>query len=147
MLLYEPIHSKTIEQPWNHRNQKHYKRPTVIIPYDNSQIMTVFFNLICQNKFLLCYCEAYLNECYPEMLRNFLVISHKQTAKQTKSWVKQNNYWLRSILRRQMNIQEIINEKVIFLEISIPSTDYYEENYSQRAVQKCLIGKFVLKIS
>ena len=85
MLLYEPIHSKTIEQPRNHRNQKHYKRPTVIIPYDNSQIMTVFFNLIYQNIFLLCYCEAYLNECYPEMLRNFLVISHKQTAKQTKS--------------------------------------------------------------
>ena len=46
-----------------------------------------------------------------------------------------------------MNIQELTNEKVIFLEISTLSTNYYEENYSQRAVHKCLIGKFVLKIS
>ena len=31
------------------------KGPTVMIQYGNSQVITVFFNLIFENKFLLCY--------------------------------------------------------------------------------------------
>ena len=44
-----------------------------------------------------------------------------------------------------MKVQGITNEKVKFLEISTLNTDYYEEKYSQTAVRKCLIGKFINK--
>ena len=43
-------------------------------------------------------------------------------------------------------MQGITNEKVKILEISLQSTDYYEEEYSQAAVHECFIGKIVLKI-
>ena len=46
-----------------------------------------------------------------------------------------------------MNIEEITNEKVKFLEISTLNTDYYEENYPQTAVHKCFIGKLVLNVT
>ena len=38
------------------------KRPTVMIQHSNSQIITLSNYLICKNKFLLCYCDAYMNE-------------------------------------------------------------------------------------
>ena len=44
-------------------------------------------------------------------------------------------------------MQGITNEKVKILGISLQSTDYYEEEYSQAAVHECFIGKIVLKIS
>ena len=40
---------------------------------------------MCENKFLLCYCDAYMNESRPELPRNFIIISHKHGAEQTKS--------------------------------------------------------------
>ena len=54
-----------------------------MIKHSNSQIITVFF---CENKFLLCYCDANMNESHPELLRNLLIIiSHNHCAEQTKS--------------------------------------------------------------
>ena len=46
-----------------------------------------------------------------------------------------------------MNIQGITNEKLNCLEISTLNTDYYGENYSQTAVHKCFIRKFILKVT
>ena len=55
-----------------------------MIQHSNSQIIS-FFNLICENKFVLCYCDAYMNESRPELFPNLIIISHKHGAEQTKS--------------------------------------------------------------
>ena len=53
------------------------KRPTVMIQHSNSKNNS--------RKFLLCYCDAYMNESRPDLLRNLIIISHKHGAEQTKS--------------------------------------------------------------
>ena len=59
------------------------ERSTAMIKHSNSQITIVFFNLICQNKLLLCYCDVYMNECCLELLRYLIIISHRHGTEQT----------------------------------------------------------------
>ena len=57
------------------------KRPTVMIQHSNSQIITLLNYLICKNKFLLCYCDACMNESVQNCIN---MVLNKGSLEQSK---------------------------------------------------------------